>query len=103
MRFTEIYRRSGLAGGWSRELWLTGSTLAVGFGLMPLFIYIAGSALLGRYDGASVHRIYQTVYAGLEAGSPASWIVLIGPYALYLIFRCLRLLWRASAKLARNA
>jgi len=100
MRFSQIYRRLGLSGGWSRELWLTGILLAVGFGLMPLFIYWAGSALLGRYDGASPGRIFRSVYAGLETGSPASWIVLLGPYGLYLIFRCLRLLWRASAKLA---
>ena len=100
MRFSQIYRRSGLAGGWSRELWITGITLAVGFGLMPLFIYFAGSSLLGRYEGASLHRLYQSVYAGLQAGSVASWIVLVGPYALYLMFRCLRFLWRVSAKLA---
>jgi len=100
MRFSQIYRRSGLAGGWSRELWLTGIALAVGFGLMPLLIYVAGSSLLGRYDGASVRRTFGSVYAGLEAGSAASWIVLLGPYGLYLIFRCLRFLWRASAKLA---
>ena len=100
MRFSQIYRRLGLAGGWSRELWLTGITLAVGFGLMPLLIYLAGSTLLGRYEGASVRRTFDSVYAGLQAGSAASWIVLLGPYGLYLVFRCLRLLWRASAKLA---
>jgi hypothetical protein len=100
MRFSQIYRRLGLSLGWSRELWLTGITLAVGFGLMPLFVYFAGSMLLGRYEGASLGRTFQSVYAGLEAGSAASWIVLLGPYGLYLIFRCLRFLWRASAKLA---
>jgi hypothetical protein len=100
MRFSQILRRLGLAGGWSRELWLSGITLAIGFGLMPLLIYLAGSSLLGRYDGASLKRAYQGVYTGLEAGSAASWIVLLGPYGLYLIFRALHFLWRASAKLA---
>jgi hypothetical protein len=97
MRFSQIFRRLGLAGGWSRELWLSGIALAFGFGLMPMIIYLAGSSLLGRYDGASMRRIYQSVYGSLEAGSPASWIVLLGPYGLYLMFRGLRFLWRAAA------
>jgi hypothetical protein len=100
MRFSQIYRHLGLSGGWSRELWLTGFALAAGFGLMPLLIYFVGSSLLGRYEGASVRRIFETLYAGLQAGSAASWIVLLGPYGLYLGFRGLRFLWRASARLA---
>ncbi|MGA2344344.1 MAG: hypothetical protein ABSG29_14230 [Steroidobacteraceae bacterium] len=100
MRFSQIFRRLGLSGGWSRELWLTGITLAAGFGLMPLLIYFLGSSLLGRYEGASVLRIFGSLYGGLRAGSAASWIVLLGPYGLYLGFRGLRFLWRASARLA---
>jgi len=100
MRFSQIYRRIGLSGGWSRELWLTGIALAVGFGLMPLIIYFLGSSILGRYEGASVRRTFASLYEGLQAGSAASWIVLLGPYGLYLSFRGLRFLWRASARLA---
>jgi hypothetical protein len=100
MRFSQIFKRLGLSRGWSRELWLTGIALIIGFVLMPLLIFYAGAFLLGRYEGASVQRIYGSVYGGLEAGSVASWIVLLGPYGLYLIFRALRAWWRASAKLA---
>jgi hypothetical protein len=100
MRFSQIFKRLGLSGGWSRELWLSGITLAIGFGLMPMIIYLVGSSILGRYDGASLKRSYQSVYTGLEGGSAASWLVLLGPYGLYLILRTLRFLWRASAKLA---
>lgn len=100
MRFSQYYRRLSLSGGWSRELWLTAIALAAGFGLMPVLIYFLGSSLLGRYEGASLRRIFESIYSGVQAGSAASWIVLLGPYGLYLIFRALRLLWRASAKLA---
>ena len=100
MRLSQHYQRLGLSGGWSRELWLTAVALAVGFGLMPVLIYFLGSSLLGRYDGASLPRIFESIYAGVQSGSAASWIVLLGPYGLYLIFRALRLLWRASAGLA---
>jgi hypothetical protein len=100
MRFSQYYQRLGLSGGWSRELWLTAIALATGFGLMPMLIYALGSSILGRYEGASLGRTFQSIYAGIQSGSTASWIVLLGPYGLYLIFRGLRLLWRASARLA---
>ena len=74
--------------------------LALGFGLMPLLIYYSGTALLGRYDGGNAARIYDTVYRGLGAGSVAALIVVFGPYGLYLLFKTLRVWWRASARLA---
>ena len=79
---------------------MTGIALLTGFALMPVLIFLAGSSLLGRYEGAGVGRIYETVYRGLEKGSVASWVVLLGPYGLYLIFKGLRSWWRASANLA---
>jgi hypothetical protein len=100
MRFSQILARLGFRRGWSRELWFTGIALAVGFALMPVLIFWVGSSVLGRYDGASVHGIFESVYNGLKAGSAASWIVLLGPYGLYLAYKALRLWWRASAKLA---
>jgi hypothetical protein len=99
MRFSQIFsplRRSG----WARELWLTGLALIVGFLLMPVLVFFVGSAALGRYEGASLPRLFGSLYSGLQTGSVASWIVLLGPYGLILAFRVLRLWWRASAKLA---
>jgi hypothetical protein len=100
MRFSQISSRLGLRRGWTRELWFTGIALAAGFALMPALIFFAGSSLLGRYEGASVHRTFESVYAGLKTGAAASWIVLLGPYGLYLTFKALRLWWRGSAKFA---
>ncbi len=97
---SEILERLGLAGGWSRELALAAVALAFGFGILPVLIFFAGSATLGRYEGASIGGVYEAVYRGLEAGSLASWIVVLGPYGLYLLFKALRLWWRSSARLA---
>jgi hypothetical protein len=79
---------------------LSGAALLVGCGLMPLIIFYAGARFLGLYEGASLTRIYESIYGGLAAGSVASWIVLLGPYGLYLLLRALRLWWRASSPLA---
>ena len=95
MRFSQIIKQQ-MSHRWSRELWLTGIALVIGFGLMPALIFLAGTSLLGRYEGASLSGFYENVYGGLEEGSVASWIVLLGPYGLYLMFRLLRMWWRAG-------
>jgi hypothetical protein len=100
MRLESIFKRLASAGGWTREVVLAALTLAAGFGIMPVAIFYAGSQALGRYEGASVAGIYQGIYQGLQAGSLASWIVVLGPFGFYLIFKGLRQWWRASARLA---
>jgi hypothetical protein len=100
MRFETIINRLNSTGRWTRELVLAALALVVGFGVMPFLIFHAGSQALGRYEGAGVARIYQGIYQGLEAGSLASWVVVLGPLGFYLIFKGLRLWWRASARLA---
>ncbi len=72
--------------------------LLIGAALMPVLIFYAGSAALGRYEGASLGQIYSTLYAGLAKGSTAAWVVFLGPYGLYVLFKGLRGWWRASAK-----
>ncbi len=96
MRFSQIFSRLGLTRSWSRELWLTAIALIFGLAGMPVLIFCTGAALLGRYEGASVMRVYDSVYGGLRAGSAASWIVILGPYGLYLTFRALRSWWRVG-------
>lgn len=93
-------RQLGLGSLWAQEIAIAVVALGVGFGLMPLLIFLAGSVSLGRYEGASATAIYVSLFQGFKTGSSAAWIVLLGPYGLYLLFRALRLWWRASANLA---
>ncbi len=87
------------ASGWFQELGFGLVALVVGFGVMPILIFFAGAMALGRYEGASVARIYDSIYQGLVVGSVASWIVVLGPYGLYLLFKTLRAWWRVSGRL----
>ena len=100
MHIETLLKRLGLTGWWARDLVYTVLALAVGFGAMPAAIFYAGSWALGRYEGASVARIYQVIYQGLQTGSLASWIVLLGPLGFFVILKGLRLGWRASGRLA---
>jgi hypothetical protein len=85
---------------WAAELLAAGIGLVSGVVLMPLLIFYAGVAALGRFDGASLGHLYSSLFEGLREASVASWIVFLGPYGLYLLFRALRAWWRASARLA---
>jgi hypothetical protein len=92
-----ILRQLGLGSLWAQEIAIAFIALAVGFGLMPLLIFLAGSASLGRYEGASAGAMYASLFQGFKSGSSAAWIVLLGPYGLYLLFRALKLWWQAGA------
>lgn len=85
---------------WIVELLAAGAALAIGVALMPILIFYIGVASLGRYEGASLGALYGSVFNGLKEPSLAAWLVILGPYALYLLFRGLKAWWRASAQLA---
>jgi hypothetical protein len=78
------------------ELGLAVLGLLIGVGVMPVLIFYAGAASLGRYEGASLGRLYHTLLLGLGQASIAAWVVFLGPYGLYVLFRGLRAWWRAG-------
>jgi hypothetical protein len=97
MTIRTTFARAGLTSPWSVELGLAALGLLVGVGLMPVLIFYAGLATLGRYEGASLEHLYRSLFLGLGQASIASWAVLVGPYSLYLLFKALRAWWRAGA------
>ena len=92
-----ILNRAGLTSPWSVELALAALGLLFGAAIMPMLIFYAGAATLGRYEGASLGHLYHSQFAGLGQASIASWVVLLGPYGLYVLFKGLRAWWRAGA------
>ena len=84
---------------WAAELIVAGVALFLGLTLMPVLIFYAGVAALGRFDGASLGHLYVSLFEGVREASIASWVVFLGPYGLYLLFKALRTWWRVSARL----
>jgi hypothetical protein len=82
---------------WGTELVAAAAGLLLGVTLMPILIFYAGAATLGRFEGAGLGRLYGSLFLGLKEASIASWVIFLGPYGLYLLFRGLRAWWRASA------
>ena len=99
MTIRSIFKRLGLTSPWSVEVAIALLGLVAGVGLMPVLIFYTGATALGRYEGASLGRLYHSVFVGLGEGSVASWIVFLGPYGLYLLFKALRAWWRAGTHL----
>ena len=97
---SRILNRFGLTSAWSMELALAALLLLIGVALMPVLIFYIGASVLGRYEGARLGHLFGSIFSGLGQGSIASWVVLLGPYGLYLLFKALRAWWRASAQLA---
>ena len=95
-----LFGRLGLTSAWSVEAAAAVLALLGGIAVMPLLIFYAGVGSLGRYEGASLGHLYNDFFSGLRQASMASWVVALGPYGLYLLFRGLRTWWRASARLA---
>lgn len=92
-------RRLAAERPWAAELSIAAIGLLLGVLLMPVLIFYAGVATLGRFDGAGLGPLYGSLFQGLREASIASWVVLLGPYGLYVLFRALRAWWRASARL----
>jgi hypothetical protein len=89
--------RLRVAGPWATELGLAALGLFLGVAVLPVLIFYTGAAVLGRYEGASLGNLYHSLFAGLGQASIASWVVLFGPYGLYLLFKGLRAWWRTGA------
>jgi hypothetical protein len=98
MSVRRLFGSVGLTSPWSLELGLAAVALLLGLGVMPILIFYTGAATLGRYEGASLGRLYHTLLVGLGQASIASWVVFLGPYGLYLLFRGLGAWWRGGAR-----
>jgi hypothetical protein len=83
---------------WAVELGAAVACLGIGVALMPVAIFYTGVAALGRYEGASLGHLYSSIFTGIGAGSSAAWVVILGPYGLYLLFKLLRAWWRAGSQ-----
>lgn len=97
MHAKTILRRVALTSAWSQQVAIAAAALLAGFVLTPIAIFSIGAAALGRYEGASLARLYDSIFDGLAQGSLASWGVVLGPYALYLLFKALNLWWRIGS------
>ena len=83
---------------WAIEIAAAAICLALGAALMPVLIFYGGAATLGKYDGASLGKLFASLYNGLGQSSLPAWTVLLGPYALYILFKILRWWWRLGAR-----
>lgn len=90
--------RVGRASRGERELWLLASAVAFGVILLPALIYVAGNTTLGVYEGGGFGAFLADFFKGLFRPHIAYWLVVLGPYLIISLARCL---W-ATRKWLRN-
>ncbi len=61
------------------ELILAAVLLVVGFGLMPLAVYLVGQQILGEYGGG-LGAFYGDMYSALGRGERGAWLLLASPF-----------------------
>jgi hypothetical protein len=67
-----------------------GVAVLVGLLIMPVFIYLAGLAVLKQFANGGVFSLYYDWFAGLFGGHSSFWIVVAGPFAFLSLFRLCR-------------
>ncbi len=97
MELTSLVRLASATEGWKRETLIALLWLAAGALLLPILIYLCGIAFLGSYEGGGLGSTFGTVLRGLGAGSPASWVVVAGPYVLFQLLRVLLYVWNLGS------
>lgn len=86
-QFWRFYRRSSGAG---HELLSLGLALAVGLVVLPVLIWVVGKATLGPYTNGGLLALWRDFLLALAGGSPAYWLVALGPYLALWVLRIAR-------------
>ena len=87
----QYWRRYRRTRGIKRELLTLGLCLAIGLAVMPILIWVIGSARLGPYANGGLGALLSDYYVALSKGSLAYWLVALGPYAALWMLRAARL------------
>jgi hypothetical protein len=86
----DYWRRYRRTRGPQRELLTFALCIAVGLLVMPLLIWLMGTAVLGPYVKGGPGNLLADYYLALAKGSLAYWLVALGPYAAVWLLRGVR-------------
>jgi hypothetical protein len=83
---------------WRREVAIGAGLLAFGLFVLPAAIYIVGAQIFGEYsvDGG-VLALGEGIWSDLLALQPFAWLLVLSPYVIVQLARCVRRLWRRPA------
>jgi hypothetical protein len=58
-----------------------------GLVVLPILIYVVGSALFGEYSGSGFSDFYQMLHGELRDGEPVVWFLMLSPYIAWQLLR----------------
>lgn len=72
--------------------------LFFGFVLLPIAIYVVGTAIFGNYGGEGYGDFFGTLSLRILQGDANAWFLILSPYIVILVFRLMAWGWRQSAR-----
>jgi len=72
--------------------------LFFGFVLLPVAIYLVGTAIFGNYAGEGYGDFFSVLSLRILQGDANAWFLILSPYIVILIFRLMAWGWRQSAR-----
>lgn len=82
-----------------REAALFLGLLFVGFVLLPVAVWLVGSAMFGDYGGGGFSAFFGVISAKVRALDGVAWFFILSPYLGVSILRAMGWGWRRAAKL----
>jgi hypothetical protein len=84
-----------------KELTMAGVFLGLGFVVLPIGIYLVGTAVLGAYGGGPhIGSFFGDFYRNLLDGVGRTWFLVLSPYLAFLLSRALFFRWQAPSSTA---
>lgn len=81
-----------------KELMMAGVCLALGFIVLPIGIYLVGTAVLGPYGGGPhLGSFLGDFFRNLLSGTARTWFIVLSPYLAFLLLRLIFWRWRGAA------
>lgn len=82
-----------------REAALFLGLLFAGFVLLPIAVWLVGSAMFGEYGGGGFNAFFGTLSAKVRELDNVAWFFILSPYVGISILRAAGWGWRRAAKL----
>ena len=82
-----------------KEALLFLALLFCGLVILPIAIWIVGSAVFGEYGGAGYGDFFGTLSAKIRSGDGVAWFLVLSPWLAWQVLRLTLFGWRAAAKM----
>ena len=82
----------------TRETGLLLGLLFFGLVILPVAVYVVGTAIFGEYGGGSYGHFFSELSGRIRVGDAAAWFLVLSPYLGWQTLRLIALAWRLAGR-----